>query len=73
VAWRSVDQDKFMTIGTMAWSPDDDIQVDHVKHSEELEDWTLIFPKVKKSDSGLYECQLTSVAGYHTLVRLIVV
>lgn len=68
-----MDSDKFLTIGKMAWTPDDEILVQHVKHSEEQDDWTLILPKVKKSDAGLYECQLTSVAGYHTHVHLNVV
>ncbi|KAK7010842.1 roundabout-like protein 1, partial [Biomphalaria glabrata] len=73
VSWRFIEEDKYLTIGTMAWSPDDNISVEHVKHSEEHEDWTLVIPKVKKSHAGLYECQLTSVAGYHTNVRLNVV
>ncbi|KAH9518392.1 hypothetical protein Btru_016703, partial [Bulinus truncatus] len=73
VSWRFIDEDKYLTIGTMAWSPDDDVSVQHVKHNEEHEDWTLVIPKVKKSDAGVYECQLSSVAGYHTFVRLNVV
>ncbi|CAG5134197.1 unnamed protein product, partial [Candidula unifasciata] len=73
VAWRKVDTDKFLTIGKMAWTPDMEIIVQHVKHSEELDDWTLVLPKVKLSDAGLYECQLTSIGGYHTHVQLNVV
>ncbi|GFO30673.1 roundabout-like protein 1 [Plakobranchus ocellatus] len=73
VAWRRVDIDRFLTIGENPWSPGDELVVEHVKHSEELEDWTLVLPKVKKSDAGLYECQLTAVAGFHTVVQLNVV
>ncbi|XP_012936273.1 zwei Ig domain protein zig-8 [Aplysia californica] len=57
----------------MAWSPDAQMVVKHTKHSEELDDWVLILPKVRKSDAGLYECQLTSVGGYHTHVQLNIV
>ncbi|KAK3770501.1 hypothetical protein RRG08_004212 [Elysia crispata] len=73
VAWRHVDSDKFLTIGENPWSPEDDLEVQHVHHTEELSDWTLVLRKVKKSDAGLYECQLTASAGFHTFVRLNVV
>ena len=73
VAWRKVDTDKFLTIGEIPWSPEDDLEVHHVQHNEDLDDWTLILPKVKKTDAGLYECQLTASAGFHTLVQLNVV
>ncbi|RUS82366.1 hypothetical protein EGW08_009881 [Elysia chlorotica] len=73
VVWRHVDADKYLTIAQQPWSPDVDVEVHHVQHNEELSDWTLVLPKVKKVDAGLYQCQLTSSAGFHTFVRLNVV
>ncbi|GFR62308.1 roundabout-like protein 1, partial [Elysia marginata] len=73
VAWRHVDKDRFVTIGKHPWSPEDDVKIHHIKHREDLDDWTLVLPKVKKTDAGLYECQLTASAGFHTMVRLNVV
>ncbi|XP_059179338.1 zwei Ig domain protein zig-8-like isoform X2 [Physella acuta] len=73
VAWRSVDLEKFMTVGTMSWLPDDKVEVMHVPHPDEVEEWSLLFHSVRKSDAGLYECQLASVAGYAKHVKLTVV
>ncbi|KAK7010992.1 fibroblast growth factor receptor-like 1 isoform X4, partial [Biomphalaria glabrata] len=73
VVWRRVEGDKVLTIGTMTWSMDNNVSMEHSKKSKDVTTWNLILHHVTPEDSGVYECQLTSRAGHVRHVTLNVV
>ncbi|GFO49806.1 leucine-rich repeats and immunoglobulin-like domains protein 1 [Plakobranchus ocellatus] len=75
VAWRDVEEDRFLTIGTMTWSEDENVSLDHSrsKIDGQVTVWNLQIRHVRPRDAGLYECQVTSRAGLVRLIKLNVV
>ncbi|BFY97327.1 hypothetical protein BsWGS_00369 [Bradybaena similaris] len=73
VAWRRIDGDKFLTIGTMTWAEENNVSLNHSRKSGHVTTWDLVIHHVRPEDGGLYECQVTSRAGHVRLVQLNVV
>ncbi|ESP05623.1 hypothetical protein LOTGIDRAFT_228123 [Lottia gigantea] len=69
VAWRRLDNDHFLTIGTLTWVKDVDIQIEH-RRLGDITDWDLLIKHVRPDHDGLYECQITSVEKYVRHVTL---
>ncbi|XP_050402160.1 hemicentin-2 [Patella vulgata] len=63
VAWRRLDNDHFLTIGTLTWVKDLNIQVEH-RILGDISIWDLLIKHVRTDHEGLYECQVTSVNRY---------
>ncbi|ESO87558.1 hypothetical protein LOTGIDRAFT_166438 [Lottia gigantea] len=74
VAWRQVEKEKFLTIGTTTWIKDNNYVVQHKE--DEVTDitvWNLKIKNVKTEMAGEYECQTTAIAGHSRIVYLQVV
>ncbi|ESP05228.1 hypothetical protein LOTGIDRAFT_100633, partial [Lottia gigantea] len=57
VTWRKLPEISPLTIGTDTWTDDSRIHVEHVAKDNE---WNLIIDDVTRSDSGEYECQVST-------------
>ncbi|XP_068215664.1 zwei Ig domain protein zig-8-like [Palaemon carinicauda] len=57
VIWLKKDEDHLLTAGGQVYSSESRYSVAHVRHQKL---WELSVREVKKSDAGLYECQLTT-------------
>ncbi|KAL4227204.1 hypothetical protein ACF0H5_012650 [Mactra antiquata] len=58
VSWRRANETAFLTIGTITLSSDERFEV---AHTEESNDWNLMISNLSTSDTGAYECQISSV------------
>ncbi|CAL1541270.1 unnamed protein product, partial [Lymnaea stagnalis] len=73
VVWRRLEGDRILTIGTMTWSVDNNVSMDHSRKAGHVTTWNLMLRHVTPEDAGVYECQVTSRAGHVHHVKLNVV
>ncbi len=57
VIWRKATDSNPLTVGSEAFFNTDRIEVDH---KPELNMWNLVIHRVKLTDAGVYECQVSS-------------
>ncbi|XP_050697051.1 uncharacterized protein LOC126985763 [Eriocheir sinensis] len=57
VTWMKRDKDQLLTVGAQVYSSEARYSVSHSRHQKM---WELQVRDVRKSDAGLYECQLTT-------------
>ncbi|PVD19710.1 hypothetical protein C0Q70_20201 [Pomacea canaliculata] len=70
VSWRRIDDDDFLTIGSMTWVDDEKIAVDHTRKAQDVTIWDLVIDKVGPEHAGIYECQVSSSLGHNKRVKL---
>ncbi|KAK6179593.1 hypothetical protein SNE40_011914 [Patella caerulea] len=70
VAWRSVDEDKFLTIGKKTWFKSDQIILEHIPLSDNITNWDLLIKNSEFINGGMYECQITSTVDLTRRVQL---
>ncbi|XP_052795641.1 zwei Ig domain protein zig-8-like [Mya arenaria] len=61
VSWRRANESYFLTIGTLPMTSDPRFEVAHIEDSP---DWNMMISNVTTTDSGMYECQISSRDRY---------
>ncbi|ESO87559.1 hypothetical protein LOTGIDRAFT_166439 [Lottia gigantea] len=70
VAWRYVDEDKFLTIGKTTWLKSSDILIEHLSQANNISNWDLLIKNAQFKNGGVYECQITSTVDLTRRVQL---
>lgn len=70
VVWRKVETDEFLSIGSTMWRSEDLRLIVELKEEEGVVSADLIVRNVNPDDSGVYECQITSVEPLKKHVKL---
>ncbi|KAK7115666.1 hypothetical protein V1264_001495 [Littorina saxatilis] len=73
VAWRSIQDDSFLTIGKVTWVQDSNLVLEHLRKGDGVTSWDLIFRRVRLDQAGDYECQVTSQEQHVRMVTLTVI
>ncbi|GFO16413.1 kin of irre-like protein 3 [Plakobranchus ocellatus] len=60
VVWRNLSSDGYLTIDKMVWNSDPRVFVDYKLQEDGVTTWDLLIKRVRPSDAGMYECQVTT-------------
>ena len=73
MAWRSLEDDTFLTIGKVTWVQDSNLVLEHLRKGDGVTSWDLILRRARLDQAGDYECQVTSQIKHVRTVTLTVI